>query len=129
MSDSAQIVVRDGGSSVYLETQYNGTELPELVRAGLFAASEADKLNDGPVLTRVLFCQMVVADGDVLDTTGYGISGYPANVGREIVIDVTDQTIEGDDYGIDLQSIKDFLGGLVDDGDDEDTDEDEEPAY
>jgi hypothetical protein len=93
MGDRGQVVVKEGDSEVYFYSHWTGSELPRDVARALVRAKGAGRLDDGPYLARIVFCEMI--RGDNFDsTTGFGISSndmdseYP-----NIVIDVGAQTV------------------------------------
>lgn len=56
----------------YLYTHWTGYDLPTTLAAALDSKAGRGRWNDGPYLTRIIFCRMV--DGDVDGETGFGIS-------------------------------------------------------
>lgn len=92
MGDRGNIIVKDGSSEVFLYTHWTGSDLPEVIRTSL--ARSEDRWDDGPYLTRVLFCDMI--GGDVRGTTGFGISSTYGDGGTDITVNVDEQTVEHD---------------------------------
>lgn len=62
MGDAGNIVVTDANHKVVLYTHWGGSELPQLVRAGLRRGQ--NRWNDAPYLTRILFSQLILDDAD-----------------------------------------------------------------
>lgn len=121
MGDRGQVTVRERGKDVYLYTHWGASELVDDVRAALIRAQQGGRLDDSCYLSRIIFCQMMPPDQQY-ETTGFGISAVPTD-GRDIIIDVDNQTIQSPDYGFGIQSLKDFIHtfeGADDDDDDED---------
>lgn len=122
MGDRGQVKMRERGREVYLYTHWGASVLVDDVRAALLRAQQDGRLDDAAYLSRIIFCQMMPAE-DHYETTGFGISLLPTD-GKEIVIDVDDQTIQSQEYGITIQSLKDFIHNTegYDDDDEEDAD-------
>lgn len=73
MGDRANVFVKDHGdegTGVFLYTHWSGYILPETVLSALVRGR--DRWDDGPYLSRIVFCEMV--KGDEMNTSGYGIS-------------------------------------------------------
>lgn len=70
MGDRANVVMKRGAEKVCLYTHWNGTELPETLRAALIRGE--DRWTDNQYLARIIFCEMV--KGHEMKTTGFGIS-------------------------------------------------------
>ena len=87
MGDRANVqIVQQGGGVVNFYTHWSGYRLPEIVRLAL---AHKQRWDDGDYLGRIVFCEMLKAQGkDALDeTTGFGIGnsmgdndGYPVIV-------------------------------------------------
>lgn len=86
MGDRGNIVVVDGASKVYLYTTR--------------AVSER-RIDDGPYLARIVFCEMIGADKG---TSGFGISGEYGDGGSDWELNVDKQTFGG-------IPIADFIAG------------------
>jgi len=85
MGDRANVLVKDGDSKVYLYTHWDGTDLPNTVKAALVRG--VSRWDDGPYLARIIFCEMV--NGVEMETVGYGISSVVGDgAGRVIELDV-----------------------------------------
>lgn len=97
MGDRANIVVTDANNHIVLYTHWAGTELPNILKSALKRGES--RWGDLPYLTRIIFCEMI--KGDVMDTTGYGIS-------QEIG--------DGDDriltVNVDKQTVNDYNGNV-----------------
>lgn len=95
MGDRANVIIKDGKSTVYLYTHWAGSDLPETVERALSRARKAKSTDDGPYLARVIFCEMIREDG-IDGTRGYGISAEYGDGGGapDITIDVDKQTIQ-----------------------------------
>ena len=70
MGDRANVVVLDEHAPVFLYTHWGGEDLPTDLANAL--ARGKDRWDDGPYLTRIIFCEMV--KGQEGETTGFGIS-------------------------------------------------------
>lgn len=89
MGDRANVYVKDGNRGVYLYTHWGGSELPGVVADALARRLRWD---DGPYLTRIIFCEMVRGQED--SEYGFGISARMCdNEHPIIVIDPRAQTI------------------------------------
>jgi len=92
MGDRGNIEVKDGKGSVFLYSHWDGSELPKILANALDRAP--DRVDDGPYITRVIFCEMV--KDDVEGTTGYGITwGSWDRNHDDIVFDVEAGTVDG----------------------------------
>jgi len=93
MGDRANILVLGEGSAVYLYSHWAGTFLPETLERAL--ARSEDRWNDVQYLTRVIFSQMLIDDGDdaLNSTLGYGISSKVGDGGDRILVVDTDRQI------------------------------------
>lgn len=94
MGDRANVIVKDGDSTVYLYTHWSGSDLPRLVQAALERAYKGNRLDDGPYLARIVFCEMLKQDS--LDgLTGFGISSTLGDGGDapDITLSVDSQTM------------------------------------
>lgn len=76
MGDRANVFVIDNYASIseeysgtYLYTHWTGYKLPDTLANSL---GRTQRWNDGPYLTRIIFCDMIA--GDENSMTGYGIS-------------------------------------------------------
>ncbi len=90
MGDRGNIIVKDGGSKVYLYTHWSGSQLPEILKEALIKGE--DRWDDGPYLARIIFQEML--DGDT-GTTGFGISSEYGDGGTDIEVDVRQATVDG----------------------------------
>lgn len=101
MGDRGNIVVVDGASKVYLYTHWNGSDLVDIARAACTRAVSERRIDDGPYLARIVFCEMIGADKG---TTGFGISGEYGDGGSDWELNVDKQTFGG-------IPIADFIAG------------------
>lgn len=70
---SEQDTAPDGPfAGTYLYTHWSGYELPSILAAALDSKAGRGRWNDGPYLTRIIFCRLIA--GDVDGETGFGIS-------------------------------------------------------
>lgn len=82
MGDRANIQVKnDGDQSVFLYTHWDGSELPETLRAAL---AKRWRWTDDAYLARIIFCEMV--KGAEMDETGFGIMSYVGDGEDRILI-------------------------------------------
>lgn len=95
MGDRANIIVDSGRTGrVCLYTHWNGTELPNVLRAALKRGK--GRWSDAQYLARIIFCEMV--KDDVLGLTGFGISqGLWDGRDKVITVYVTEQKIRIND--------------------------------
>lgn len=103
MGDTANVLVRERNSQVYLYTHWNGSELPKIVQRAL---KRKQCWDDGQYLARIIFCEMIKGyeDGE----TGYGISSVVGDGNNRIVsVYVDDQTIQLNNGNI--LSFEDFI--------------------
>jgi hypothetical protein len=91
MGDRGNIIVETDGHRIYLYTHWSGSTLPQIISAALERGK--DRWNDGAYLTRILFCELI--QNDVLGTTGYGISATMCDGGKDIIVNVNAQTVDG----------------------------------
>lgn len=124
MGDRAQVCIRDGVDEVYLYTHCGGSTLIDDVRAALLRADKANRLDDNAYLARIVFCQLMPVE-DHYGTSFYGITATETD-GRLLTIDARNQTIQSDEYGVPIQSLKDFINSTEEYGDDEDEEADHE---
>lgn len=106
MGDRGNIIVKDGESTVFLYTHWNGSELPETIKSALKRGKS--RWNDGPYLARILFCEMV--GGDTSSTTGFGISSTRCDGGTDITINVDEQTVLDEDESETPIPFQDYVG-------------------
>lgn len=123
MGNRAQIKIREGNEQVTLYTHWDADTILDTLRAALLRAEQGKRLDDAPYLARIIFCQMV-PETEWYTATGYGIWTGELD-GRCIEIDVKNQVIVSRDYGIALQSLKEFI---YNEGDSENDDEDGDEA-
>jgi hypothetical protein len=95
MGDRANVFVKDEGYSepnsrgVYLYTHWGGEVLPHHVQVAL---KRKQRWDDGPYLTRIIFCTMIKGQED--EETGFGISGSLCDGENAIItINIREQTI------------------------------------
>lgn len=93
MGDRGNIIVEDDGS-VFLYTHWSGSDLPKIVAHGLDRGR--GRWNDGPYLTRILFCELV-PQSEWAEETGYGISTVMGDGGKEVIVNIAQQSITDDD--------------------------------
>lgn len=116
MGDRAHAVIKDGTSTVYLYTHWHGTGLPGVVRHALVAAEKSHRLDDGPYLARIVFCEMLLRGSDNLNDAiggalGFGISSGPCeDTSRDVIIDVDNQTVTLRESGM-TQTIPAYIKG------------------
>lgn len=100
MGDRRNIIVTDGtgGPNVSLYTHWAGSELPAILAAALRRGES--RWGDTPYLTRVIFSDMISANHEVNELTGFGISAVPglvaaceANPDRDIIVNDGNQTV------------------------------------
>lgn len=107
MGDRRQVVISRGNEKVYLYTHWDGYELPEIVRAAL--GRGANRWDDAPYLTRIIFCEMV--KDDVMSETGAGIwSSSMDSEYDDIFINLDEQTVKIGDV---TKSISDYANGAA----------------
>lgn len=103
MGDRANIVVTNRHNHIVLYTHWAGTELPDILKSALKRGES--RWDDFQYLTRIIFCEMI--KGDVMDTTGYGISQeigdgddrvLTVNVDRQTVTDYNHKTWSFEEY-------------------------------
>ena len=91
MGDRANVEIKDGDSSVFLYTHWNGTELPETVRAALKRGKS--RWDDPQYLARIVFCEMI-KNASLTSETGFGISARVHDgEDRVITLDTKNQTV------------------------------------
>lgn len=72
MGDRGNIVVKeDNENPIYLYTHWGGYKIKDILKNAL---SRKLSWNDGPYLTRIIFCEMIKKD--VNGETGFGIVPY-----------------------------------------------------
>ena len=91
MGDRANIVLNYGARKpkIYLYTHSCGTELPVILAKALNRGRHC--WNSKPYLARVIFSEMI--KDEILENDGYGISSYPIDGGKDIEVDMENQTI------------------------------------
>lgn len=91
MGDRANIQVKEGDSSVFLYTHWDGHKLPSILHRAL---SRRARWNDGPYLSRIIFSEMIRDNID--EDTGYGIwSSEMDNEHPVLVVDIDKQEVNG----------------------------------
>ncbi len=98
MGDRAQVKITNGDDApLWLYTHWHGTGLVDTVRAAIRRGRS--RWNDAEYLARIIFCEMLKADGaDVLDDeTGFGIGtgGQHGDVSNVVLVDMAAQTVNG----------------------------------
>lgn len=89
MGDRANVVVKDGDSTVWLYTHNEGSDLPGVLRESLQRGKE--RWHDGPYLARIIFDDMTRGDQEL---TGFGISSVPGDGdNRILLVNVDTQTV------------------------------------
>ena len=92
MGDRGNIKITDGESTVFLYTHWCGSDLPEIVKAGLRLPEARARWNDGYYLARILF-ENLIAHGSSKET-GFGISSKVGDGEDQILaIDINAQTV------------------------------------
>lgn len=81
MGDRGNIIVRGGGSQVYLYTHRRGIEIVEMARQAL---ARRQRWDDVQYLTRIVFCTMV--EGSFSDETGFGITSNLHDNGHPLLV-------------------------------------------
>ena len=72
MGDRGNIkIYQNDNSAIYLYTHWTGSQIYEVLKTAL---SRRQRWNDGPYLTRIIFCELVKGDED--GETGFGISTH-----------------------------------------------------
>lgn len=94
MGDRGNIIVSDRDGTIYLYTQWAGSELPQIVASGLDRGRT--RWDDQPYLTRILFCELVPADS-WREETGYGISVVFGDGGTEVKVNIDTQQVSDDE--------------------------------
>lgn len=92
MGDRGNIIVKDADSKVYLYTHWSGSDLPHVLKRAL---DRRQRWDDGPYLTRIIFCEMI--KGNEQDETGFGISSVHGDGNKNLTVDVEAQTVTADD--------------------------------
>ena len=107
MGDRGQVkIIQWGDKPVYLYTHYFGSELVETVKKAL---QKKWRWNDGPYLTRIIFCEMVMGYED--EEIGFGISSGECDHYVSVNLHVKNQTVEVVRFGeIEFEgSFEDFI--------------------
>ena len=89
MGDRGNIIIKDGESTVYLYTHWEGSRLNEILKSALKRGKT--RWEDGAYLARIIFCEMIGEDTEEL--TGYGISSIMVDGGNDITVDIEKQTV------------------------------------
>lgn len=91
MGDRGNIVIVDADNKpqLYFYTHWSGSDLPELVKAGLINGKS--RWEDPPYLNRILFQTMLSDDKDI---TGFGIDTRMGDGGTEVFICHEKQTVK-----------------------------------
>jgi hypothetical protein len=96
MGDRAHVVVVSDDSKVFLYSHWQGSRLPAIVQRAL---GRKLRWNDEAYLARILFCEMLKAEGAPADEslraeTGFGIASRACeDESRDVVVDVANQTV------------------------------------
>lgn len=121
MSNCGQILVLETtrANGVYLYTHSCGGNLPKDLQSALKRARDGHRLDDGPYLARIIFCEMV--RGEEMGTTGYGISSMSQEEDDEqrLTVDVVDETVTWANRNGDLKtvSMREYIDIVFNDSD------------
>ena len=104
MGDRRNVAVQCYGKRIYLYTHWSGSDVPQLLHKAL---ARRQRWDDGPYLTRIIFCTML--EGDIDGETGFGISTEKIGGNHStVVVDVDNQTI-GIDSSSTIFSFEEFV--------------------
>ena len=113
MGDRANIVLNYGATQksgwpqpkIYLYTHSCGTELPVILAKALNRGRHC--WNSKPYLARIIFSEMT--KDEILKNDGYGISPYPIDGGKDIEVDMENQTVHTLSYPFYSVSYEEFI--------------------